>query len=115
MINFKWMSPFKVSRIASTRIQKYIRGFGINRKYFIIKAQNKLARCLKEQEEHFGKHRLRIRTDLQIKLAYLCRRKIQNRIKAKLAAEKRDAEEKERQIAEEKVARIAAKLAFEAE
>ena len=112
MITFKWMSPIMVQRIAAIRIQKFLRGFGINRKYFIIKAQKKLVRCLKEQEEHFGKHRHRIKTDLQIKLAYLLRKKIQNRVKAKLAAEKREAEEKERRIAEEKAANIAAKLAL---
>lgn len=109
------MSPIMVQRIAANRIQKFLRGFGINRKYFIIKARNKLVRCLKEQEEHFGKHRHIIKTDLQIKLAYLMRKKIKNRVKAELAAEKREADEKERQIAEEKAIKLAARLAREAE
>lgn len=46
MIAFKWQSPNKIQRKAATQIQKYLRGYIVNKHTSIVYERAKLARLL---------------------------------------------------------------------
>jgi hypothetical protein len=58
MIKLEWLSPNMIKRNAATMIQKYIRGYIVDKYASIVYERTKLARILEENNDHFSQHRL---------------------------------------------------------
>lgn len=53
-----------IKRNAATMIQKYIRGYIVDKHASIVYERAKLERLLAENNDYFNSHRLKIMTDL---------------------------------------------------
>jgi hypothetical protein len=58
MIKLEWLSPNMIKRNAATMIQKYIRGYIVDKYASIVFERTKLARILEENNDYFSQHRL---------------------------------------------------------
>jgi hypothetical protein len=58
MIKLEWLSPNMIKRNAATMIQKYIRGYIVDKYASIVYERTKLARILEENNDYFSQHRL---------------------------------------------------------